>query len=81
MKIEISTGARRRTTDGWRRVDRLYVNGKPVRGEIVVEGFRKHAHSTFTRFGAEERSGQQAYWLLLKNGLVKEERGEPAICQ
>ena len=78
MKIEVSQGARRRTDTGWSRVDRVYIDNRPIPGQIVVDGFRKREHSSVTRLGMEERSGKQVYWLMYKAGLVQEEASIPA---
>jgi hypothetical protein len=78
MKIELVVGARKRTNEGWQRVDRVYIDNRPIPGQIVVEGFRKREHSVITRLGMDERGGRQVYWLMHKAGLVQEETAIPA---
>lgn len=73
MKFELVTGARKRTNEGWVRVDQVFINNRPIKGQIIVHGRRKHAEDTITQFGSEQRAGSQPYWLACKNGLVVEE--------
>lgn len=72
MKIEAIPGARRRTAAGWERIDTVLVDDRPIKGEIIHRGRRKHTDEIITRFGHEERKGSKAGWLLARNGIVAE---------